>query len=82
VKHDGDIRVKMLRRRTILQGTAPADRNCRFELKFERGAERRLSCRSRTRIGMCVLCNNFDDMHTGDGVEAESRSDVAVKRIS
>jgi hypothetical protein len=35
VKHEGYIRVKMLKRRTILQGTAPANHNYRFELEFE-----------------------------------------------
>lgn len=35
VKHEGFIRVKMLKRRTILQGTAPANHNYRFELEFE-----------------------------------------------
>ena len=35
VKHEGYIRVKMLKRRTILQGTAPAHHNYRFELEFE-----------------------------------------------
>jgi antibiotic biosynthesis monooxygenase (ABM) superfamily enzyme len=35
VQHEGYIRVKMLRRRTILQGTAPANHNYRFELEFE-----------------------------------------------
>jgi hypothetical protein len=35
VKHDGYIRVKMLKRRTIVQGTAPATHNYRFELEFE-----------------------------------------------
>ena len=35
VKHAGYIRVKMLKRRTILQGTAPASHNYRFELEFE-----------------------------------------------
>ena len=35
VKHEGYIRVKMLKRRTILQGTAPATHNYRFELEFE-----------------------------------------------
>ena len=35
VKHDGYIRVKMLKRRTIVQGTAPAAHNYRFELEFE-----------------------------------------------
>jgi hypothetical protein len=35
VKHEGYIRVKMLKRRTIVQGTAPATHNYRFELEFE-----------------------------------------------
>ncbi len=35
VKHAGYVRVKMLKRRTILQGTAPAAHNYRFELEFE-----------------------------------------------
>ena len=35
VKHEGYIRVKMLRRRTIIQGTAPKNHNYRFELEFE-----------------------------------------------
>lgn len=35
VKHEGYIRVKMLKRRTILQGTAPMNHNYRFELEFE-----------------------------------------------
>jgi len=35
VKHAGYVRVKMLKRRTILQGTAPAPHNYRFELEFE-----------------------------------------------
>ena len=35
VKHEGYIRVKMLRRRTIIQGTAAANHNYRFELEFE-----------------------------------------------
>lgn len=35
VKHQGYIRVKMLKRRTIVQGTAPANHNYRFELEFE-----------------------------------------------
>jgi heme-degrading monooxygenase HmoA len=34
-KHQGYIRVKMLKRRSILQGTAPAAHNYRFELEFE-----------------------------------------------
>jgi hypothetical protein len=34
-KHAGYVRVKMLKRRTILQGTAPANHNYRFELEFE-----------------------------------------------
>jgi len=33
--HEGYIRVKMLKRRSILQGTAPAAQNYRFELEFE-----------------------------------------------
>jgi antibiotic biosynthesis monooxygenase (ABM) superfamily enzyme len=35
VKHEGFIRVKMLKRRTVIQGTAPANYNYRFELEFE-----------------------------------------------
>ena len=35
VKHQGYIRVKMLKRRAILQGTAPPHHNYRFELEFE-----------------------------------------------
>jgi hypothetical protein len=35
VKHAGYVRVKMLKRRTVLQGTAPAQHNFRFELEFE-----------------------------------------------
>ena len=35
VKHEGYIRVKMLKRRTMIQGTAPASHNYRFELEFE-----------------------------------------------
>ncbi|HET7696587.1 MAG TPA: hypothetical protein VFK57_12815 [Vicinamibacterales bacterium] len=35
VRHEGYIRVKMLRRRSILQGAAPATHNYRFELEFE-----------------------------------------------
>ena len=35
VKHEGYVRVKMLKRRTIVQGTAPANHNYRFELEFE-----------------------------------------------
>jgi hypothetical protein len=35
VKHEGYIRVKMLKRRSILQGAAPAERGYRFELEFE-----------------------------------------------
>ena len=35
VKHEGYIRVQMLKRRTILQGTAPATHNYRFELEYE-----------------------------------------------
>jgi hypothetical protein len=35
VKHEGYIRVKMLKRRTVLMGTAPPSHNYRFELEFE-----------------------------------------------
>ena len=35
VKHQGYMRVKLLKRRTILQGAAPAGHNYRFELEFE-----------------------------------------------
>ena len=35
VKHEGYIRVKMLKRRTMIQGTAPPNHNYRFELEFE-----------------------------------------------
>jgi hypothetical protein len=35
VKHEGYIRVKMLKRRTIMQGAAPSQHNYRFELEFE-----------------------------------------------
>jgi len=35
VKHEGYIRVKMLKRRSVLQGTTPAAHNYRFELEFE-----------------------------------------------
>ena len=35
VKHEGYIRVKMLKRRSIIQGIAPAEHNYRFELEFE-----------------------------------------------
>jgi len=35
VKHPGYIRVKMLKRRSFIQGTAPAEHNYRFELEFE-----------------------------------------------
>jgi hypothetical protein len=40
VKHEGYIRVKMLKRRSIVQGTAPASHNYRFELEFESEALR------------------------------------------
>jgi hypothetical protein len=40
VKHEGYIRVKMLKRRTIIQGTAPKNHNYRFELEFESEALR------------------------------------------
>jgi hypothetical protein len=35
VRHEGYIRVKLLKRRTVIQGTAPANHNYRFELEFE-----------------------------------------------
>ena len=35
VRHEGYIRVKMLKRRSIVQGTAPSAHNYRFELEFE-----------------------------------------------
>ena len=35
VKHQGYIRVKMLKRRMVIQGTAPSMHNYRFELEFE-----------------------------------------------
>lgn len=34
-RHEGYIRVKMLKRRSIIQGIAPAEYNYRFELEFE-----------------------------------------------
>jgi hypothetical protein len=35
VKHEGYIRVKMLKRRTVLQGSVPPQHTYRFELEFE-----------------------------------------------
>jgi hypothetical protein len=35
VKHEGYIRVKMLKRRTVIQGSAPPAHTYRFELEFE-----------------------------------------------
>ena len=35
VKHEGYIRVMLLKRRTVFQGTVPAHHNYRFELEFE-----------------------------------------------
>ena len=35
VKHDGYIRVKMLKRRSVIQGTVPEAHTYRFELEFE-----------------------------------------------
>ena len=35
VKHAGYIRVKMLKRRSFIQGSAPLEHNYRFELEFE-----------------------------------------------
>ena len=40
VRHDGYIRVKMLKRRTFVQGSAPAAHNYRFELEFESEEQR------------------------------------------
>ncbi len=40
VKHDGYMRVKLLKRRTVLQGTAPPLHNYRFELEFESQEQR------------------------------------------
>ena len=40
VKHEGYIRVKMLKRRTVLQGSAPPQHNDRFELEYESEALR------------------------------------------
>jgi hypothetical protein len=35
VKHEGYIRVKMLKKRAVLMGTVPANHTFRFELEFE-----------------------------------------------
>ena len=35
VKHEGYIRVTMLKRRSFIQGKAPVEHNYRFELEFE-----------------------------------------------
>lgn len=35
VKHEGYIRVKLLKKRTVLMGAAPASHTYRFELEFE-----------------------------------------------
>ena len=35
VRHEGYIRVKMLKRRTVVQGSVPPTHNYRFELEFE-----------------------------------------------
>ena len=35
VKHEGYIRVKLLKRRTVIQGSVPLAHNYRFELEFE-----------------------------------------------
>ena len=35
VKHEGYIRVKMLKRRSVIQGTVPDAHTHRFELEFE-----------------------------------------------
>jgi hypothetical protein len=34
-RHEGYMRVKLLKRRTVIQGSAPANTNYRFELEFE-----------------------------------------------
>ena len=52
VKHEGYIRVKMLKRRSIVQGTAPAAHNYRFELEFE-SEELRQSGSRRPRTSAC-----------------------------
>jgi hypothetical protein len=35
VRHEGYIRVKMLKRRAVIQGSVPPAHNYRFELEFE-----------------------------------------------
>lgn len=40
VKHEGYIRVTMLKRRSFIQGSAPVEHNYRFELEFESEALR------------------------------------------
>ena len=40
VKHEGFIRVKMLKRRAVIQGSVPPAHNYRFELEFESEALR------------------------------------------
>ena len=40
VKHEGYIRVKMLKKRAVLLGAAPAQHTFRFELEFESEALR------------------------------------------
>jgi hypothetical protein len=40
VKHEGYIRVKMLKRRAVIQGSTPPAHNYRFELEFESEALR------------------------------------------
>ena len=55
VKHDGYIRVKMLKRRSVIQGTAAMNHNYRFELEFEsEDCDRSgLRPRSSTRMAAC-----------------------------
>jgi hypothetical protein len=62
VKHDGYIRVKMLKRRSILQGTAPAAHNYRFELEFESEELRQKVDRvGRTPAGVAARRADHDD---------------------
>jgi hypothetical protein len=51
VKHEGYIRVKMLKRRSVLHGRAPAAYNYRFELEFESEALRQKWIASTGRCG-------------------------------
>jgi hypothetical protein len=40
VKHEGYIRIKMLKKREVVQGSVPPQHNYRFELEFESEAAR------------------------------------------